>query len=126
MQVKPYPGHSLAIVLSSLICLCGQQFYCCPAADFSSNASPLSKSFCNELEIDVTNANYNKIHDMLVLFKLHKTMASESLNKRRYYDGKKVIERINKHNSYYETNSNDLQKTFTLLNVLVDYLNNDV
>lgn len=88
--------------------------------------SPLSKSFCNELEIDVTNANYNKIHDMLVLFKLHKTMASESLNKRRYYDGKKVIERINKHNSYYETNSNDLQKTFTLLNVLVDYLNNDV
>nr|WP_281163957.1 Abi family protein [Allofustis seminis] len=81
----------------------------------------LSKQIASKSGVQEINRFYNKPHDVLILFWIHKTICSNALNVRRHHDGLKVIERIKKSEENYK-NSDSLLRFFSLLNKMIDLL----
>ncbi|MGX7092216.1 hypothetical protein [Hutsoniella sourekii] len=79
---------------------------------------------CQKMNTKRINKDFQKTHDLLILFRLHQEICSTALNKRRFLEGKQVIDRINRHRNYYDS-SQDLQHFFLFLNQSIDFLEQD-
>lgn len=80
-----------------------------------------SKTMCDRIGVGQDYAFYNKTHDMLILFELHKLLCSEALNKRRYEEGISVLNRIERNINYYNGNKKILN-LFDFLALLIAFL----
>lgn len=84
--------------------------------------TPQSVSYGSQMGINRSELMNIKIHDLVILIQLHKTLCSEKLNDRRYKSGQNVIKRMNK-NIYLYNKSSDYKKFIRLYTQCVDFLN---
>ncbi|MFL2060616.1 Abi family protein [Marinilactibacillus psychrotolerans] len=84
--------------------------------------STSSVSIAREMKIDKRTMNSKKLHDMIILFYLHKKYCSPELNSRRHQEGNRVLDRICREKELYSKNE-PLKIFFKLVNFLVDSLN---
>lgn len=68
------------------------------------NPTVESRTICDRIGIDSDYAYYNKTHDLLILFELHKLLCSNDLSRRRYEEGLLVLKRAKRHSEYYQKN----------------------
>lgn len=65
-----------------------------------------------------------KVNDLVSLFYLHRRIQSIKMSQHRYRQGKRLISRFHRHESWYADNT-QLNTFFKILNNLIDYLNMD-
>ncbi len=91
------------------------------SSNYIDNPTQLSNSIVKSIGVSAKNRFFNKTHDLLVLFWMHKKLCSDNLNARRHREGVTVQERIQKNKTYYN-NSNHLNDFFTFFNKNIDFL----
>lgn len=79
-------------------------------------------SLGKEIKIGRNSIQYHKIHDLVVLFSVHKKNCSLELNQRRFKEGKIVMERVKKNIQLYD-DSLDYHSGFFSINKCIDHLN---
>ncbi|MFI3684264.1 Abi family protein [Vagococcus fluvialis] len=83
--------------------------------------NPVIVTYGTTMKIDSKDIPYQKVHDLIALFFLHKIFCSNSLNERRVKEGFLLMERTERRAEYYCRNT-ELIKTKKIFNQLLDYL----
>lgn len=74
-------------------------------------------SFATNFGISREEVKYNKIHDLVSLFVLHKKYCSPAIQENRALEFEEILERINRNREFYNANS-ELERFFSILKKL--------